>query len=137
MFGCQLVSRARQYEQTRFLGMKGCQSLVSMALEYQRFAPIQAENPKLFYLLEQSGFGCVACHVCILVKGYCQNARRKSSSGPLFEKKILGHRSINFKHTSVSVIIIFKNFGRCLKHLGKLCNEHSQFRIFQGIFVNK
>ena len=58
-------------------------------------------------------------------EGILLERKKKIFFRTTFRKKILGHRSINFKHTSVSLIIIFKNFGRCLKHLGKLCNEHS------------
>ena len=117
-----------------FWDWSGCQSLVPLALEYQRFASIRAwadENHKLFSL--ERAIWLWRCRLPCLYFG----------EEILFEKKkkvffrrnfrifwIVGPKSINFKRTGTSLIIIFKDFGRCRQHLGKYAVSS---RIFQGI----
>ena len=48
----------------------------------------------------------------------------------IFCNWIVGPKSINFKCAGTSLIIIFKDFGRCRQHLGKYAVSS---RIFQGI----
>jgi len=115
----------------------GCQSLVPLALEYQRFASIRAwadENHKLFSL--ERAIWLWRCRLPCLYFGE-EILFEKKKKG-FFRKNvrifwIVGHRSINFKRTGVSLIVSFKDFGRCRQHLG---NYAVSSRRFQGISLH-
>ena len=87
-FGCQLVSRAGQYEQAGFLGMKWMPIFGTIGSRVPKICIDPSvsgrKSQTVFPLGGQSGFGGVGCHVCILAKKYCLRKRKKSSSGEIF-----------------------------------------------------